>query len=75
SGDNILSASLDAGLDAPYSCQGAVCSTCKAKVIKGKVAMDMNHALLDSEVKDGYILTCQAHPRSEELIVDYDQGI
>lgn len=60
------------GFDAPYSCRGGVCCSCKAKIIKGKATMTMNYALTDEEVKDGYILTCQAHPASEELVVSFD---
>lgn len=72
-GTNVLDAAMDAGSDAPYSCKGAVCCTCKAKVLEGKAEMDMNYALTDREVEEGYILTCQSHPRSEKLVVDYDQ--
>lgn len=71
-GDSILDASVDAGIDAPYSCKGAVCCTCKAKVVEGSARMEMNYALDDKEVADGYILTCQAHPTSEKCVVDYD---
>ena len=71
-GDSILDASVDAGIDVPYSCKGAVCCTCKAKVIEGSARMEMNYALDDKEVADGYVLTCQAHPTSEKCVVDYD---
>lgn len=71
-GASILDAAMDAGADAPFSCKGAVCCTCKAKVIKGKATMDMNYALTDKEVEQGYILTCQAHPQTAELEVDFD---
>lgn len=70
---SILDAAIENDVDAPYSCKGAVCSTCKAKVIKGKVRMDMNYALLDEEVKKGYILTCQSHPLTDELTVSFDE--
>lgn len=70
--ENILDAALNAGADAPFSCKGAVCCTCKAKIIEGKASMDMNYSLTDKEVAEGYILTCQAHPRSAKLVVDYD---
>lgn len=72
-GDSVLDAAIKAGVDAPYSCKGGVCSTCRAKVLKGKVKMDKNFALEDDEVEDGYILTCQSHPVSDELIVSYDE--
>jgi ring-1,2-phenylacetyl-CoA epoxidase subunit PaaE len=71
-GDFILDAAMDAGADAPFSCKGAVCCTCKAQVLEGKATMEMNYSLSDAEVEDGYILTCQAHPASEKLVVDYD---
>ena len=71
-GINILDAAMDAGIDAPFSCKGAVCCTCKAQVKEGKAVMDMNYALSDAEVEDGFILTCQAHPASEKVVVDFD---
>lgn len=73
-GKAILDAAMDAGVDAPFSCKGAVCATCRAKLIEGKVNMDQNYALTDDEVADGYILTCQSHPTTPTVIVDYDQG-
>ena len=71
-GLTILDAAIDAGVDAPFSCKGAVCCTCRAKVIEGKAKMDNNFALTDAEVEDGFILTCQAHPLTEKLVVDFD---
>lgn len=71
-GDCILDAALDAGADVPYACKGAVCCTCRAKVIEGEVEMEMNYALEDDEVEDGYVLTCQSHPRSEKVVVSFD---
>jgi len=72
-GDAILDAAMDAGVDAPFSCKGAVCATCRAKVMEGKVNMTMNYALTDDEVEEGYILTCQAHPTTPVVLVDYDR--
>lgn len=72
-GDGVLDAALEAGLDVPYACKGAVCCTCKARVLEGKVEMDMNYALTDEEVAQGYVLTCQTHPRSPRVVIDYDQ--
>lgn len=72
-GDSILDMALEHGMDAPFACKGAVCCTCKAKVTEGKVHMDMNYALTDGEVEDGYVLTCQCHPRSARVVVDFDQ--
>jgi ring-1,2-phenylacetyl-CoA epoxidase subunit PaaE len=71
-GKTILNAVNSEGFDAPYSCKGGVCCTCRAKVLKGKASMDLNYSLTDQEVEEGYILTCQAHPASEEVIVSYD---
>lgn len=71
-GVNILDAAIQNGVDAPFSCKGGVCSTCRAKVLEGKVKMTMNYALTEQEVAEGYVLTCQAHPISERVIVDYD---
>ena len=72
-GLSILDKVNDEGLDAPYSCRGGVCSTCRAKVLKGTAMMKVNYSLTDKEVEDGYVLTCQAYPTSDELIVSYDE--
>ncbi len=72
-GDAVLDAAIDVGLDVPYACKGAVCCTCKARVLEGQVEMAMNYALTDEEVADGYVLTCQTHPRSARVVIDYDQ--
>jgi ring-1,2-phenylacetyl-CoA epoxidase subunit PaaE len=69
---SILDAAIEAGVDAPFSCKGAVCCTCRAKVLEGKVKMDANFALTDAEVEEGFILTCQAHPLTEKVVIDYD---
>lgn len=71
-GPAILDAALDADLDVPFACKGAVCCTCRAKLIEGKVHMDMNYALSDSEIAAGFILTCQSHPLTPVVKVDYD---
>lgn len=71
---SVLEAALEANLDAPFACRAGSCCTCRAKVIEGKVVMDVNYALLDSEVEEGYILTCQSHAITPTLTVDYDQG-
>lgn len=71
-GSSILDAAIEAGVDAPFSCKGAVCCTCRAKVIEGKVKMDANFALTDKEVEEGFVLTCQSHPLTEKVVVDYD---
>ena len=72
-GKNVLDAALDAGADVPFACKGAVCCTCRAKVMEGTAEMDMNYALTDEEVEEGYVLTCQSHPTSEKLVVSYDE--
>lgn len=72
-GDTILEAAMNAGADVPFSCKGGVCCVCKAKVISGEVEMDQNFSLSDEEVADGYILTCQSHPLSENVVVDFDE--
>tara|TARA_B100000941_G_C28164419_1_gene378964 strand:- start:267 stop:548 length:282 start_codon:yes stop_codon:yes gene_type:complete len=69
----ILEIALDNDIDAPYSCQGGICSTCLAKINKGSVEMDNNQILTDDEVEDGYILTCQARLTSSEVEISYDE--
>ncbi|KIA98031.1 ferredoxin--NADP reductase [Flavobacterium sp. KMS] len=68
----ILDAALKQGIDAPYSCQGGICSSCLARVTSGTAEMKKNSILTDKEIADGLILTCQAHPTSESIYVDYD---
>lgn len=68
----VLEAALDHGLDVPYSCQGGICSSCVARIIEGKAEMEKNSILVDSEIEEGLILTCQAHPLTPTLKVDYD---
>ncbi len=68
----ILDSALDAGLDVPFACKGAVCMTCRAKLKSGEARMDLNYSLTDDEVKQGYILTCQAHPTTQEIEVSFD---
>jgi ring-1,2-phenylacetyl-CoA epoxidase subunit PaaE len=71
-GDSILNAAIDAGVDAPYSCKGGICTTCKAKVLEGTVKMDVNYALTNKEVSQGYIVCCQAHPTSDVVRLTWD---
>ena len=71
-GKAILDAAIEHGVDAPFACKGAVCATCRGKLIEGKVLMSKNFALTDSEVAEGYILTCQSHPTTPVVKVDYD---
>ena len=70
--NNILDAALANGADLPFACKGGVCSTCKAKVIEGKVDMEVNYALEKEEVAAGYVLTCQGIPCSDKIVVDFD---
>ena len=70
--DTVLNAALDNGIDAPYACMVGACTTCKAKLVKGQIEMDDQTALLPKEVEEGYILTCQSHPKSSYIEVDYD---
>lgn len=70
--ERVLDAILKQNIDAPYSCQGGVCSTCIARVTEGKAEMDKNQILTDGEIAEGFILTCQAHPITATLKVDYD---
>lgn len=72
-GENILDAGMNQGMDLPYSCKGGVCSTCKAKLLEGEVDMDITHGLEAGEIEQGFILTCQAHPISDKVVVDFDQ--
>lgn len=71
-GTNILDAALQQGADLPYACKGGVCCTCKAKLIEGSVDMDVNWGLEHEEIEQGFILTCQSHPTSEKVVVDFD---
>ena len=72
-GENILDGALDHGVDLPFACKGGVCATCKAKLVSGEVDMDLSHGLERDEIEAGYILTCQAHPVSDKVVVDFDQ--
>lgn len=68
----ILDAAIHNGIDLPYSCKGGVCSTCSAKVTEGEVKMDVCYALEPEDVAKGFILTCQAHPKTERVVVNFD---
>ncbi|WP_458627686.1 1,2-phenylacetyl-CoA epoxidase subunit PaaE [Winogradskyella sp. PC D3.3] len=70
--DNILDAALGAGADLPFACKGGVCSTCKCKVVEGAVEMKINYALDEKEVSQNLVLSCQAVPTSEKVVVDFD---
>ncbi len=70
--NDILAANLRNNIDAPYSCQGGVCSSCLAKVTEGKAIMVKNSILTDDEIEEGLILTCQAHPTTPTITIDFD---
>lgn len=70
--DNILDGALSAGADLPFACKGGVCSTCKCKVLEGEVKMKVNYALEEKEVAQNFVLSCQAVPVTEKVVVDFD---
>jgi ring-1,2-phenylacetyl-CoA epoxidase subunit PaaE len=72
--ESILDAGLRAGIDMRYSCKGGVCSTCRCKLIDGKVDMDANYALEDYEIARGFVLSCQSFPVTDKVVVDFDQA-
>lgn len=71
-GESILDAALQNGADLPFACKGGVCATCRCKIEKGEVEMDVNYALEKDELAEGFVLACQAHPRSAEVVVNFD---
>jgi ring-1,2-phenylacetyl-CoA epoxidase subunit PaaE len=68
----VLEAALRVRSDLPFACRGGVCGTCRALLVEGTVAMDVNYALEPEEIESGYVLTCQSHPTSERVVLDYD---
>ena len=70
--ESILDAALRAGMDLPFACKGGMCSTCRAKLVEGDAQMEVNYSLEPWELKAGFILTCQARPVSDRVVVDYD---
>lgn len=72
-GMSVLDAALKHGADLPFACKGGVCATCRARLVEGRVEMDHNYALEADELANGFILTCQSHPRSETIVVDFDR--
>ena len=71
--ESILAAAGRAGLDVPYSCRSGVCATCRAKLLQGQVRMDRNFALEKADLDAGFVLTCQAHPLTERVLVSFDE--
>lgn len=72
-GPALLDAGLAAGANLPYACKGGVCCTCRARVLEGEVRMDRNYTLEPQEIAQGFVLTCQAHPVSERVVVSFDE--
>ncbi len=72
-GQAILDAGLAAGANLPYACKGGVCCTCRAKVLEGEVRMDKNYTLEPEEIRQGFVLTCQAHPVSAVVRISFDE--
>jgi ring-1,2-phenylacetyl-CoA epoxidase subunit PaaE len=70
--ESILDAALRAGMDLPFACKGGMCSTCRAKLVEGEARMKVNYSLESWELSAGFILTCQARPLSDKVVVDYD---
>ncbi|MGA8245944.1 MAG: 1,2-phenylacetyl-CoA epoxidase subunit PaaE [Nocardioides sp.] len=68
----VLEAALRVRSDLPFACRGGVCGTCRARLVEGTVAMDVNYALEPEEIEQGYVLTCQSHPTSARVVLDYD---
>ncbi|PBQ33010.1 phenylacetic acid degradation protein [Sphingobacteriaceae bacterium] len=71
-GESILDAAMKSGSDLPYACKGGVCCACKAKLEKGEVTMDVNYGLEQDEIDAGFILTCQAHPKTKDVVINFD---
>ena len=71
--ESILDAAMEQGADLPFSCKGGVCCTCRAKLVEGKVNMEINYSLEEEEIAEGFILTCQSHPLTEKIVVDFDE--
>lgn len=72
--DKILDAAIDADLDPPHACRVAACCSCKALLLEGVVEMDDDEPLTEEEIAEGFILTCQSHPKSERVVISYDEG-
>ena len=73
-GQTILDAAIEAEIDPPFACRVAACCSCKAKLLSGKVEMDDDDPLSEEEIEEGFVLTCQSHPRSQDIILSYDEG-
>ncbi|MCB0507082.1 MAG: 2Fe-2S iron-sulfur cluster-binding protein [Chitinophagales bacterium] len=72
--ETILEAAINADLDPPYACRVAACCSCKAKLIEGEVEMDDDEPLTEEEKEEGFILTCQSHPKTATCVINYDEA-
>ena len=70
--ETILTSAMEQGVEPPFSCQIGICSTCRAKLESGTISMDCHDSLTDEEVDEGWVLTCQAHPVSNNVYLNYD---
>lgn len=70
----ILDAAIDANLDPPHACRVAACCSCKALLVQGTVIMDDDEPLTQEEIDEGFVLTCQSHPTSDDVVINYDEG-
>ena len=73
-GEAVLDAALRAGLDLPYACKGGMCCTCRARLVEGAATMALNYSLEKWEMQAGFVLTCQSHPTTPLVVLDYDQA-
>ncbi|MDH4128228.1 MAG: 2Fe-2S iron-sulfur cluster-binding protein [Spirochaetota bacterium] len=73
SDQSILDAGIQAGIDLPFFCQSGICGTCKAKLLSGDVYMETNDALTDKKIAEGHILVCQAHPETDDVVIEYEK--
>ncbi|HHB79879.1 MAG TPA: 2Fe-2S iron-sulfur cluster binding domain-containing protein [Saprospiraceae bacterium] len=71
--ENIVDAAQEEDIDAPFSCMSGVCSSCRAKLLEGKVVMDQTHSLTEEEIEEGFILTCQARPAAKKIVISFDE--
>ena len=69
----ILDAAIRGGVDLPFACKGGMCATCRARLVEGAATMDVNYSLEPWEVSAGYVLTCQAHPTTDRVVVSFDE--
>lgn len=73
SDESVLDAALRAGADLPYACKGGVCATCRCRVLQGQMDMAINYSLEEDEVAKGYVLSCQALPKTDDVHISFDE--